>query len=74
MQFSGNLSAILRQILTFNLVIPVYNRLQSISRLMKSLLLAHIRGNMNLYISCDGNSSAQVKAFVESIDWRFGKF
>ena len=38
------------------------------------MLASHIRGNMNLYISCEGNATEDVKQYVKSISWRFGSF
>ena len=40
---------------------------------MNSILKCTIRGNMDIYISCDGNSSAEVIAYVKSIEWFDGE-
>ncbi|MBT8327554.1 MAG: glycosyltransferase family 2 protein [Bacteroidia bacterium] len=60
--------------MTFNLVIPVYNRIHSIRRLMNSILKTPIRGNLDIYISCDGSSSSAVVDYVNSIQWRHGEY
>ena len=41
---------------------------------MNSIFNTTIRGNLNLYISCDGESSQEVKDYVKSIEWRYGEF
>jgi hypothetical protein len=56
-----------------NIVIPVYNRLKSITRLINSLLNAKITGDVNLYISCEGNVSSDVLSFVKEISWSHGE-
>ncbi len=60
--------------LTFNLVIPVFNRLYSLQRLLQSIECASVKGTMNLYISCDGGASDEVVSYAQNFMWRYGKF
>lgn len=56
------------------IVIPVYNRLTSITRLINSLQSANIENEVDLVISCEANASEDVKEFVTAINWSFGRF
>ena len=60
--------------MTVNLIIPVYNRVAPLRRLIASLFNAQIRGNMNLTVSCEAGASEDVLGFVESLKWRFGNY
>lgn len=60
--------------MTINIILPVYNRLSSLERLINSLLAAQIRGNMNLTISCEADSKEDVLAYVDKIQWSYGNF
>lgn len=60
--------------MTFNLVIPVYNRLSSLQRLLGSIEHATINGNMNLTVSCDGGASADVVEFAQAYKWDYGRY
>ena len=57
-----------------NIVIPVYNRLASIKRLIASLLASHIEYGVDLIISCEADASVDVCEYVKQIVWPFGKF
>jgi hypothetical protein len=57
-----------------NIVIPVYNRLTSIKRLITSLLASHIEYGVDLIISCEADASVDVCEYVKQIVWPFGKF
>ncbi len=41
---------------------------------MNSILATTIRGGMNLYISCEKNSSTEVLDYIKSIEWSHGAF
>ena len=41
---------------------------------MESIYSTTIRGSLNLYISCDGQSSPEVVRYVKDIKWRYGEF
>lgn len=69
MQLSGEFTG-----MDFNLVIPVFDRLHSIERLMKSIERMEIRGTLNVVISCDGGASAEVRRFAEGFSWERGSY
>lgn len=57
-----------------NIVIPVYRRLESFSRLMASLSEVRSSGMIHLLISCDGGASDEVLNFARTLKWTRGTF
>ncbi len=60
--------------MTYNIVIPVFNRLASLKRLLWSVENSVVNLKVNLYISCEGNISQDVLQFVENFKWKFGVY
>ena len=70
MQLSGNFTANLE----INIVILTYKRLASLQRLILSLNSSQNLSNINLYISCEYNTSEEVLDYCKSISWPYGNF
>jgi len=58
--------------LNLNIVIPVFNRPHSLARLLRSFDSAHFFGIVNIYISCEANSSSSVLKLAEAFEWKHG--
>ncbi|MBR9860849.1 glycosyltransferase family 2 protein [bacterium] len=58
----------------YNLVIPVFNRLSSLQRLIQSLENSHPTGKLNLLISQDGGGSEEVKNYALNLNWEMGNY
>jgi len=54
------------------IIIAAHKRPHSFHRLIKSLLNAHYRVKVKLYISIDGGSDPEVREIAESLEWPFG--
>lgn len=57
----------------FGIVVIGYNRVESIKRLVNSLLHANYEQNVDLIISIDNSGSNIVEEYAKTIDWPFGK-
>ncbi len=56
------------------IVIPVYQRLKSLSRLLDALKASDYEGkNVKLVISVEGGAERDVKAIAENLKWPFGE-
>lgn len=58
----------------YNLVVPVFNRLQALQRLLHSLEQANYSRPVHLTLSMDGGASEEVQAFCRQYKWKAGKF
>lgn len=56
-----------------SIVVIGYNRLDSIKRVLKSLLNAYYPQNADLIISLDYSDNSELKDFCESFQWPFGQ-
>jgi hypothetical protein len=57
----------------FGIVVIGYNRIDSIQRLMSSLLTAYYSDMVDLIISIDNSGTDRVEKYAESINWPYGK-